>query len=130
MRILVVEDDASQTCLVSGALKIALPGVDIFTAQDGTEMLDALTTMPIDIVLTDINMPKLNGLSATKIAKLALDIQVPVIAVTGLSSSDIPSDEHYLFAEILYKPISILKLVDALNKIIKEVYQCQDARRI
>ena len=75
------------------------------------EMLQKLDG--IDLIITDVNMPTLNGYSASLIATTMLDCGIPIIALTGLQSWEVPKD---VFRFILQKPTSITNLKEAIKK--------------
>ena len=60
---LVVEDSPTMRQLISFALK-RIPGSKIVEANDGIDALKKLSTQKFDIILTDINMPIMDGLKA------------------------------------------------------------------
>lgn len=74
------------------AMRLILAQDDTFEvvgeAKDGQEVLDLMTTLLPDIVLMDINMPKINGLEATKILK----DQYPQLKIVMVTVSDDVSD--------------------------------------
>ncbi len=60
--ILLVEDDKNQRLLYEQELK--LEGYEIVTAADGEEGLRKVQEQPPDMIIMDINMPKMNGIDA------------------------------------------------------------------
>ncbi len=60
--ILVVEDDKNQRLLYEQELR--LEGYGIVTAADGKEALEKALEQPLDLVIMDINLPKMNGVEA------------------------------------------------------------------
>ena len=60
LRVLVVEDEE----LVRATLRLALEqhGCDVVTAEDGVEGLDAVDLQPFDAVVTDVRLPRRDGL--------------------------------------------------------------------
>lgn len=92
----------------------------LHVASNGYEALDVLSTEPIDLVILDIDMPDMDGLSLLQ--KLRADSrwsQLPVIMLTA--SGDL---EHRYTAkalganQLLYKPVSSFELLDAVRAII------------
>jgi two-component system chemotaxis response regulator CheY len=68
-RILIVEDSSATRALLSSALE-GLPGpVKIVEAESGFEALRALPRQRFDLILTDINMPDINGLELVSFVK-------------------------------------------------------------
>ena len=63
--ILIAEDDASIRAGLSDALQAH--GYGVLTAADGEAALKSVLTQEVDLVLLDLNMPKLNGFKLLKI---------------------------------------------------------------
>jgi CheY-like chemotaxis protein len=81
-RILLVEDDAATREMFSGVLKDA--GMDVVEAADGVMAIDATAGRSPDLVITDIAMPRMDGLELTRALRLQSSTErVPIIAVTG-----------------------------------------------
>lgn len=84
-RILVAEDDTAVREFVSRALETR--GHEVRAVDDGLAALDALAESPVDLLLTDIRMPGLDGIGlALKVAKDRPD--VVIIMMTGYASEE------------------------------------------
>ena len=59
IKVLIVDDEASQRCVV--AAMVSAWGMISETASDGEEALAKLTNFPADVIVTDLNMPGLDG---------------------------------------------------------------------
>lgn len=59
-RIMTADDSASVRQMVSFTLKQS--GYDVVEAADGRTALDAITASPVDMLITDLNMPELDGI--------------------------------------------------------------------
>ena len=59
MKVLVCDDSPPRQKLLTALLRQA--GHDVVTAGDGTAALDALTSQPIDVVVSDVRMPRMDG---------------------------------------------------------------------
>ncbi len=81
--ILVVEDDKNQRLLYEQELK--LEGYEIVTASDGKEALGKVQEQLPDIIIMDINMPKMDGIE-TMGRILSKNKQVPIIINTAYSN--------------------------------------------
>ena len=81
--ILIVDDERD----IVSALKIYLSSEDyrLFTASTGREALDCVKANDIDLVLMDIMMPEMDGITAT--ARLREEYNIPVILLTAKSES-------------------------------------------
>src|SRR5690242_4137865 len=82
-RVLVVDDEASIRDLLSKTLALAEYDVDL--APDGRAALDRLRVMPYDLLITDLKMPGVDGLSVIREAR-RLKTDLPVVIITGYST--------------------------------------------
>ncbi len=85
--ILLVEDSVTSRMLLKGILESA--GFAVKTAVDGVEAFTTLKTQPFDLVVSDIEMPRMNGFDLT--AKIRDDQEladVPVVLVTSLEARE------------------------------------------
>lgn len=100
LRVLVVDDDPAQLSLSSEMLRLS--GHLVATASGVQAALALISTLPVDVVLTDIQMPNGNGfLLLEQIRRIS---RVPVIAVTA---NGLYSSQHFMekgFAAHLPKP--------------------------
>jgi len=86
-RILVVEDSITSRMLLKNILKGA--GYQVETAVDGVDALIKLKQNKVDVVVSDIDMPRMNGFVLTeKIRADPLYTDLPVILVTSLDSRE------------------------------------------
>lgn len=86
-RLLVVDDSATSRTLERNILKTA--GYDVLTAVDGEEALKILKSEDIDLVVSDVEMPLLDGFELTsRIRGNAAFEKTPVILVTSLGSEE------------------------------------------
>src|SRR5579883_3493824 len=79
-RVLVVDDDA--TLLRSHARLLQHKGYAVTLAADGQAAVDALRSGMFDAILSDIQMPNMNGLELLETVR-KVDLDVPVILMTG-----------------------------------------------
>ncbi|NMB78066.1 MAG: response regulator, partial [Methanomicrobiales archaeon] len=84
--VLVVEDSVTSRALLQALIERA--GYQVHTATDGIEAFALLKQYPIDLVVSDIDMPRMNGFTLTE--KIRADerlSRLPVILVTSLDSA-------------------------------------------
>lgn len=83
-RVLIVDDSPSMRNMIRRV--IALSGLDaetVFEAGDGVEALDLVSREWVDVILTDINMPRMNGEELVRrLADAGVTATVPVIVVS------------------------------------------------
>ncbi|HET7618693.1 MAG TPA: response regulator [Vicinamibacterales bacterium] len=82
-RVLVVDDEASIRDLLAKTLALAEYDVDL--APDGRTALDRLRIVPYDLLITDLKMPGVDGLTVIREAR-RLKADLPVIIITGFST--------------------------------------------
>jgi two-component system chemotaxis sensor kinase CheA len=90
-RLLIVEDSITARTLVKSILEVA--GYEVVATVDGLDALTRLKTEPFDLVVSDVDMPRLNGFELT--TKIRADkklADLPVVLVTALGS---PEDRAY-----------------------------------
>ena len=116
-RVLVIDDDEEIRVLVKHML--VGEGHEVEEARDGAEGLQLFGKRPPDLVLTDINMPGLDGHAVIEAIRV-LHAEVPIIAVSG--GGAIAKDELLLKAsalgavEIIMKPFEFRQLVGAVER--------------
>lgn len=118
-RILLAEDDALNQLVTKTFLADSNAKIDL--ANDGFEAVEKLKQTSYDIVLMDIQMPNMDGLTATKIIReeLAL-VNLPIIAMTAHAmEQDIKKSLHAGMNEHITKPITPKNLFNILNKYIR-----------
>ena len=116
-QILVVEDDASLRRLMSAALK--QNGYQPFTANDGVEALDMLEKTNIDLIISDIMMPNMDGYELTRQLRNA-DFQIPIIMVTAKESFEDKKEGFVAGADdYMVKPIDINEMILRVGALLK-----------
>ncbi|KOY16542.1 response regulator transcription factor [Paenibacillus xylanivorans] len=93
------------------------------TATNGEEALEALQKQPIDLLLTDIRMPKMDGLSLIEKAKLAKP-ELRVILISGYSDFEYTRKALNLQVfDYLLKPVEPEALEEVMGRVIKQLDQ-------
>ena len=118
LRILVVDDNRTNLKLANLVLSAA--GAKVTSVDDGRQALDKLQAGPaeFDVVLMDIQMPVMDGLSATReIRKCPSLSQLPVIAFSaGILPEEQAAAQAAGFDGFIGKPLQIHQLVTALAR--------------
>ena len=118
LRILLAEDNEVNQHLMLRILSRV--GYDAVLAKTGIQVLNKMDRQDFDIILMDIQMPEMDGITATKLirAHYAPEKQPKIIALTAESS--IEGREKYFAAgmnDVLTKPVQIDALVNLLANI-------------
>jgi len=116
--ILAVDDSASMRQMVSFTLKGA--GFDVTEASDGSEALKAAQTKKFDLVLSDVNMPVMDGIQlVTELRKLDNYKFVPVLMLTTESSGDKKMEGKKAGATgWIVKPFNPEQLLNTIKKVL------------
>jgi CheY-like chemotaxis protein len=81
-KILVVDDSATMRMLIVMTIKKSLPGISVIEAVDGNDAVDKLKANDVDIILTDINMPNMDGNELIKWVRESHSNDIPIIVIT------------------------------------------------
>lgn len=113
-RVLVVDDEAHMREVLSGLLEAA--GHQPFTAENGMEALQMLGTHPIDVMLADIAMPQMSGLTLLRESTRRFP-DVPVVLLTGQPSVEAAVNAMRLGArDFLIKPSNSREIVGVIEQ--------------
>jgi DNA-binding response OmpR family regulator len=120
-RILVVEDESMLRSLARRGLEAA--GYTVYQAPNGAAALQFLTSgteLPVDLVLTDVVMPRLNGWQLAE-AMAAKGLMVPVLFMSGYSGDEIHRRGVTLGnVPLVAKPFTLEALAAAVRKRLDE----------
>jgi DNA-binding response OmpR family regulator len=112
-RILIVDDDVNTIEFLR--LLLQQYGYEIFSARDGCEAVEILETQPVNLILTDVAMPRLNGYQLCQQVKSAANPHLALIPVVLMSCRTLDSDIRYAKAlgadDYLTKPFVIEDLL-------------------
>jgi two-component system cell cycle response regulator DivK len=119
-KILIAEDSSVILNLTKKIL--VQQNYDISAAKDGEEVLKKLENESFDLILMDINIPKLDGMECSKQIRAMADPEkskTPIFAITGNAMNYSVEDFTAVgINEYLQKPIDFDKLVDLAAKYI------------
>ncbi|KAJ3997345.1 hypothetical protein F5050DRAFT_1569628 [Lentinula boryana] len=127
-RVLLVDDDAVSRKLGSKFLQVF--GCKIDVAVDGVSAVNKMNLEKYDLVLMDIVMPKLDGVSATSLIR-KFDHMTPIISMTSNSKpNEIMTYYHSGMNDILPKPFTKQGLLDMLEKHLMHLKVIQQMSRV
>lgn len=112
--VLIIEDDIQYGELLKDALQHF--GYEVCLAYSATGGMDIIRQRKLDLIISDINMPSINGIQlADKLLKMFLDI--PIILITGLDDLNLIKRALELgVSDYLVKPIKLDELPVVLEK--------------
>lgn len=115
-RILLAEDDDAMRGFLSRALKKA--GYSVKAFGDGEQAYQQLLSEPFTLLLTDIVMPKMDGIELARRAS-ALDPDLKIMFITGFAGVVLNSEvETPKDARILSKPFHLKDLVGEVERLL------------
>jgi putative two-component system response regulator len=117
VHVLVVDDERSIRSLVE--IVVGKMGLECTVAGDGIEALEVLNKRKVDVVITDIDMPRLNGIQLISAIREKYDSDIIVMTgfIEDYSYSELIADGASDFME---KPINVKELMIRLRRILKE----------
>jgi DNA-binding response OmpR family regulator len=115
-RILIVDDEPRYLRLLEANLRTE--GYEVVTASDGAQAVDVFSNQPIDLVLMDVMMPKLDGFGATQ--RIREFSTTPIIILTAKGDEqdrvrglDLGADDY------LVKPFSATELLARVRAVLR-----------
>jgi DNA-binding response OmpR family regulator len=118
-RILIVDDEPRYLRLLEANLRTE--GYEVATAQDGVQALDVFSAQPIDLVLLDVMMPRLDGFGVCQ--RLREFSNVPIVILTARGEEqdrvrglDLGADDY------LVKPFSATELLARVRAVLRRAH--------
>lgn len=121
LKVLIAEDNEVYRDLLEFYFKNLEIPVDMTFVTDGFECLISLGKQVPDIIMTDLNMPKINGFDMIRhLANNNIYDQVEIIALTGLTQADIDQKGGLpARVKVFFKPFSFKQLELIVDELIK-----------
>ena len=119
-KILIIEDSPTMRQLISFALK-RLQGVRIVEANDGVDGLKKLSADRFDLILTDINMPIMDGLKLVSLVRKDANYRnTPIVVITTEGAQEDRERALALGAnDYITKPIQAGRILDMARTMLK-----------
>lgn len=112
--------DDARTVLMTVGMMLTRNGFSVVTAPDGHAALELLDSQTPDLIITDLNMPRMDGVALVReVRKLARFSATPILLLTTQNS-----DERRAEAKVagatgwLLKPISTETLLQVVNRVL------------
>ena len=122
-RIIIADDSTTARMFIKRCLQIiGLGDAEIIEAEHGKEALTAAKAQPVDLLLTDLNMPVMDGETLVKWVKASPKLcDLPVVVITSAGN---PAKEAQLLElgahRVLNKPVSPPVMMEALADFLDE----------
>jgi diguanylate cyclase (GGDEF)-like protein len=119
LNVLYVEDNEEAREATLDVLRDFFPNICV--AHDGQEGLELTRASRFDLIITDINMPRMNGIEMVETIRKT-DLDTPILITSAYSDSGYFMETIKLGVEgYLLKPIDLKQFVDVLSKVLEKV---------
>ncbi len=118
MRVILVEDDALNRRVVRDMLQVI--DIDMVEAENGEAGLDLIAASPFDLVLMDLRMPGIDGLTAIRRLRAMPSpiCDTPVVVITADTAPDLKAQCSAAGADdVLLKPVALNALIDVIARV-------------
>lgn len=117
LHVLAIDDSRTMRDLLRIALEQA--GFDVTTAEDGLDGLERLRSAAPDIIITDINMPRLDGFGVIEAVRGSREAaSVPILVLSTESSAEMKDRARRAGATgWIVKPFDDQRLVSAIRRV-------------
>lgn len=115
MHIILIDDTPDHLELLAEFVRELRPGARITTIQDGRRLPEVLAEGAADLLLMDLIMPGVDGISLARRVRETLQPSLPIVAVSGLNPGTVPLDGSGINDQI-GKPFSFASLSRILDR--------------
>jgi len=113
MKILIVEDEPEIRNLMIELLQ--MHNFEVIAAENGSKGLNAFNSLQPDMIITDIQMPVMNGIKMVEKVR-EKSANIPIIVVSAHNEKEYEQKLHlYNVNHIFYKPINISSLIEVIK---------------
>ena len=122
--VLYIEDNPTHLLLVNGILSTR-PNITFLSAVDAELGIELAQARCPDLILMDINLPRMDGIAATKQLQIYKETRkIPVIAVSAYTTeADKKKAMAAGFKDYITKPFNISELLEPIDEILKQNLQ-------
>jgi DNA-binding response OmpR family regulator len=116
-KVLLCDDEVH--ILRTAEIKVQRAGYDVRVASDGQQAWEMIQAEMPDILVTDVQMPRLDGLALVKRLRenpATHDLPVLMLTAKGYELSHAELAEHWQVASVLTKPFSPRELVEVIER--------------
>ncbi|MFN9757098.1 MAG: response regulator [Planctomycetota bacterium] len=119
--ILIVDDSATmRKIIMRGIRQAGIDNAEFKEAGDGVEGLQAIAAGAFDLILSDVNMPNMNGLDFVKAVTEKLATPPPIVMITTEGSEEIVREAMHRGATgYLRKPFTPEKIQEVIGPFLK-----------
>jgi CheY-like chemotaxis protein len=113
--ILVVDDEPGIRTMIQ--FELSQQGYEILTAESGVKALEMLDGRKVDLILTDMRMPQMDGLELIARVRQILPT-IPIVLMTGFVEERVRKVQEQKVSGTLNKPFTIDQLAEMVHKVL------------
>lgn len=114
-RVLVVDDSQTMRMFIIFHLLKLFPGVQLMDAENGLDAIEKLKRQDVDLILTDMNMPELDGAGVIRAVRQVFKKDTPIVIITSKGEQTDRERGLALGANgYLTKPLNVLEFREKL----------------
>ncbi|MFK7740458.1 MAG: response regulator [Planctomycetota bacterium] len=119
--VLIVDDSATmRKIIMRGIRQAGIENAEFQEAGDGVEGMKAVEGAKFDLILSDVNMPNMNGLDFVKEVTAKVDSPPPIVMITTEGSEDVVNEAMSRGANgYLKKPFTPEKIQEVIGPLLK-----------
>lgn len=130
MKVMIVDDCQTTRKILEFLLRSK--GFDVVTAENGLDAIEKLATNKVNIILSDLNMPYMDGIEFVKTVKSDVNLShIPILMVT--TEAD-PEEKERAFSAgangYLVKPVNADSISQNIKRIMKEIFEGQGGKDV
>ncbi|MCB0550721.1 MAG: response regulator [Phaeodactylibacter sp.] len=119
-KILICEDE--EILLTALKFRLQKQGYELFLAVDGKEAREIIESKKPDLVVTDIDVPKISGMELISLVRNELEMSVPIIIIAPLENENLILEAMQKGADdFVTKPFKPVELVLRIRRIFQDI---------
>lgn len=115
-RILIVEDVQAIIDSMKVLIEMVDDEVEVYSANNGRQALELIKEQDIDLLITDIYMPDMDGLELIKEVQKKYP-SIKMLAISGVGNHDLEIAKCFGASYVLNKPFQMSELTSAIHKV-------------
>ncbi len=117
-KVLITDDSATARMIIQRCIEVlGWQSCEFLHASNGVEALEIVMNQSVDLIITDIVMPVMDGINLLKRIKVSPKLNhIPVFVISSLANPAMEKElEQFGVDHLIYKPVSPPKLLEALE---------------
>ena len=122
MRTVLITDDSKTTQMLVRTTLSRMPGLQFKAAENGRQALEMLDAAAVDLLVTDINMPEMDGIELVReVRRRKNSDELPILIMTAKGEDAARGEGMALGANAyILKPLSGRELIDMASKLLEK----------